>query len=263
MALTNKGFDGTVTEADFAIMQAISGPEGVESAAAWAVTQGTGRQVSVAAQSGWAKAPGVISKDTAPITESLGTPTNGQWYLIVRRVNWATDTVSVEAVAHSTTSTTVPTVPPTTYPTVSSTPGTEYDQFLAWAWVRSTDTTMVLFDLRQHDEWWTYSTPLFPEGGAFVSSAATVRWRYVNRHVFWNADGSLVDKGTGTGTAALPLPIMPAGAAVGAGREFGVTGNGLQSLVLGGELLMKLYQYNGGAFLTNGWNFIASGQYQT
>lgn len=148
MALTNKGFNGTVTEADFAFMGRIGMAEGVESAGAWAVTQGTGRQTSTAAQVGWAFSAGVVSKDTAAILTSLGTPTNGQWYLIVRRINWATDTVSVVAIAHTTTSTTVPTAAPAGLPTMSATPGTEWDQKLAWAWVRSTDTTMYLVDLR-------------------------------------------------------------------------------------------------------------------
>lgn len=149
MALTNSGFNGTVTEADFAFMSRIGMAEGVESSGAWAVTQGTGRQTSTAAQNGRAFSCGVVSKDgSTAITTNLGTPTNGQWYLIVRRINWSTDTVTVVAIAHTTTTTTVPTGPPAGLPTMSTTPGTEWDQKLAWAWVRSTDTTMFLVDLR-------------------------------------------------------------------------------------------------------------------
>ena len=148
MALTNSGFDGTVTEAAWANMSALSGVDAVESSAAWAITQGTGRQVSTAAHSGYAFARGVLSKDTAAILTSLSTPTNGQWFLIVRHIVWSTNTVSVVAIAHSTTTTTVPTVAPSTYPTVDNSPGTLYDQKLGWAWVRSTDTTVTLFDLR-------------------------------------------------------------------------------------------------------------------
>lgn len=149
MVMTNKGFNGTVDEAAFAFMGRIGMAEGVESPAAWAVTQGAGRQVSVAAQSGWAFGEGVVSKETVALTASLGTPTNGQWYLIVRRINWATDTVTIVAIPHTVTGTTVPTTAPAGLPTMSSTPGTEWDQKLAWAWVRSTDTTMFLVDLRK------------------------------------------------------------------------------------------------------------------
>ena len=148
MALTNSGFDGTVTEASWANMSALSGVDAVESSAAWAITQGTGRQVSAAAHSGYAFARGLLSKDTAAILTSLSTPTNGQWFLIVRHIVWSTNTVTVAAVAHTTTTTTIPTVAPSTYPTIDNNPGVLYDQKLGWAWVRSTDTTVTLFDLR-------------------------------------------------------------------------------------------------------------------
>lgn len=149
MSLVNKGFDGTVTEADFAMMMFIGAAEGVESAAAWKVTQGTGRQVSCAADDGWAFAAGVVSKDdSGPLTKSLSTPIDGQWFLVVRRINWATNTVTLEAVAGAPTSTTTPTAPPSAYPSINRDPGVLFDQPLAWAWVRSSDTSMVLFDLR-------------------------------------------------------------------------------------------------------------------
>jgi len=149
MALTNSGFDGTVTEAAWANMSALTDVDAVESSAAWAVTQGMGRQVSTAAQSGFAFAKGVLSKDTAAILTSLSTPVNGQWFLIVRHIVWSTNVVTVSAVAHDATTTTVPTVAPTTFPTIDNSPGVLYDQKLAWAWVRSTDTTVALFDLRK------------------------------------------------------------------------------------------------------------------
>lgn len=152
MAMANAGFDGTVTEADYAYMWAVGGQDGVESAAAWKVTQGTGRQISCAAQSGRAFAKGVVSKDTAANLVSLSTPVNGGWFLIVRHIDWTANTSTVVALAGATTSTTTPTAPPTDYSLVtgmSTTPGATYDQPLSWAWVRSSDTTMVLFDLRR------------------------------------------------------------------------------------------------------------------
>jgi hypothetical protein len=125
------------------------GPDAVENTAAWAVTQGTGRQVSVAAQSGHAFAKGVESIDSGAILSSTITaPATGLWYLVVRRIDWTSNTVSVVLISHTTTTTTVPTAPPTGLPTINTTPGATYDQLLAWAWVRSSDTTMVLFDLR-------------------------------------------------------------------------------------------------------------------
>ena len=149
MALTNSGFDGTVTEAAWAQMSALTDVDSVESSAAWAITQGTGRQVSTAAHSGYAFAKGVLSKDTGPILTSLSTPVNGQWFLLARHMDWSTNAVTVVALAHTTTTTTVPTAPPGTYPTMDNSPGVLYDQKLGWAWVRSTDTTVTLFDLRK------------------------------------------------------------------------------------------------------------------
>jgi hypothetical protein len=152
MAMANAGFDGTVTEADYAYMWAVGGQDGVESAAAWKVTQGTGRQISCAAQSGRAFAKGVVSKDTAANLVSLSTPTNGGWYLICRHIDWTANTVTVIALTGPTTTTTLPTVPPVDYSSVTgmaSSPGATYDHPLAWAWVRSSDTTMVIFDLRR------------------------------------------------------------------------------------------------------------------
>lgn len=122
MALTNSGFDGTVTEAAWAQISALTDVDAVENSAAWAVTQGTGRQVSTAAQSGFAFAKGVLSKDTSPILTNLATPVNGQWFLIVRHIDWAANGVTVTAIAHDVTGTTVPTVAPTSYPVLDATP---------------------------------------------------------------------------------------------------------------------------------------------
>ncbi|TFD54212.1 hypothetical protein E3T43_12810 [Cryobacterium sp. Hh7] len=151
MALTNSGFDGTVTELAWANMSALTDVDAVESSAAWALTQGTGRQVSTAAQSGYAFAKGVLSEGIEPILTSLATPVNGQWFLMARHLDWSVspaNAVTIVAIAHSTTTTTVPTAPPSTYPTLDNSPGVVYDQKLGWAWVRSTDTTVTLFDLR-------------------------------------------------------------------------------------------------------------------
>jgi hypothetical protein len=67
---------------------------------------------------------------------------------VVRRVNWTSNTVTVATIPHTITTTTIPTVAPTTYPTFNDSEGVLLDQWLAWAWVRSTDTTVTLFDLR-------------------------------------------------------------------------------------------------------------------
>lgn len=148
--MTDYGGDGTLAELEWAQIAAAQSYDCVSESGAWAVTQGTGRQVSTAGGTGYAYAKGVLSKSAGTILTSLSTPTNGQWFLIVRRITWTGTgtTTTVAAIAHSTTSTTLPTAPPSTYPTFNASPGADYDHKLAWAWVRSSDTTMVLFDLR-------------------------------------------------------------------------------------------------------------------
>lgn len=145
--MANYGFDGVFSEAEFSQMWALGGVDAVQNATAWKVVSGSGRQVTVD-RTGWAFAAGVLSKGDTTATVSLATPTAGQWHLIVRRINWAANTVTVVAVPHTTTATTTPTAAPTTYPTINSTPGTMYDQVLGWAWVTTANTLTTVFDLR-------------------------------------------------------------------------------------------------------------------
>lgn len=148
--MTDYGGDGTMAELEWSQEAAAFSQDSVSSSTAWLITQGSGRQVSCAGSTGYAYAKGVLSKSAGTLTKSLSTPTNGQWFLITRRITWSGTgtTTTLEAIAHSTTTTTVPTVPPNTFPTRNTDPGVLYDHILAWSWVRSTDTTMVLFDLR-------------------------------------------------------------------------------------------------------------------
>jgi len=163
MAIVNKGFPGTVNATEYAKSWHLGG---ADAATGWAVTQGTGRQTSVG--TGDAFAAGVLSTNSAPILTSLSTPVAGQWFLIVRRIDWAgAGTVTVEAIPHTTTTTTVPSSTPSTYPTYNDDPGVLYDHKLGWAWVRNTDTTMELRDLRE--------IPLEPRLQASETEVATLR----------------------------------------------------------------------------------------
>lgn len=146
--MTNSGFDGTVNESQYARMWELGGVDAVEDSTAWQVVQGTGRQVSVDGNKS-AFAKGIISYSAGTLTASLTTPTNGQWFLIVRRIDWSNNSVSLAAIPHSTTTTTTPGAAPTTYPAYNDDPGALYDHFLAWAWVNSVNTTVTIFDLRK------------------------------------------------------------------------------------------------------------------
>lgn len=150
MAQTSVGFAGTVNDAEWAVLSSFLGNQAcVSSQASLAVTPvGGARSVSVAA--GVAYGDGVQTTLSASETVALTTPTNGQWYLVVLRRVWATKVSSLVAIAHTTTTTTVPTSAPTTYPAgMLAQPGIQSDQPLAWAWCNSANTTVVTSDLRQ------------------------------------------------------------------------------------------------------------------
>lgn len=100
MAITSFGYDGTVTEAQFAqgIRNLGAARYGVAGAADWRVTVAAGtRTVEIAAGTGWG--PGVQDTSDAAETKELSVAASGQrWDLVVARRNWATNTTSFEVV---------------------------------------------------------------------------------------------------------------------------------------------------------------------
>lgn len=149
MAWTSVGFDGTITEIQWAGLSSLLGNGYVAAGNGdCKVTAVAGaRSVSVAAGSLYGD--GVQSTNSGAETVALTTPVNGQWYLIVLRRTWASNTAALVAVAGATTSTTIPTSPPSTYPTINTNVGVLTDQPIAWAWCNSATTDVVVSDLRQ------------------------------------------------------------------------------------------------------------------
>lgn len=149
MAWTNIGYDGTINESQWATLSGLLGNSYVAAANGdCKVTAVSGaRSVSVAA--GTLYGDGVASTNSAPETVALTTPVNGQWYLVCLRRTWASNTSALVAVAGATTSTTIPTSPPSTYPTINTNVGVLTDQPIAWAWCNSATTDVVVSDLRQ------------------------------------------------------------------------------------------------------------------
>lgn len=149
MAWTSVGFDGTITELEWSSKMAGLLGNGYVAAgnSDCLVTAVSGaRQVSVAAGSLYGD--GVVSTNSAPETLALTTPVNGQWYAVCLRRTWATNSAALVAVAGATTSTTTPTVPPTSFPVLNADPGVLTDQPIAWAWCNSANTTVVVYDIR-------------------------------------------------------------------------------------------------------------------
>ena len=151
MTITGYGFDGTLNEFQFAKLMNLAGLRyAVGSTGDFAAFQVSGVR-SVSISEGDAYAPGVLATATTSQDILFAAPTAGQWHLIVLRRTWAgtSGVCELVAVAGATTSSTLPTVPPTSYPTINSTPGVVDDQPLYWAWVNVTNTTVTLFDLRR------------------------------------------------------------------------------------------------------------------
>lgn len=148
MAWTSVGFDGTITEIQWAGMAGLLGNGYVAAGNGDCLVTAVGgaRQVSVAAGSLYGD--GVLSTNSGAETVALTTPTNGQWYVIALRRTWATNTAALVAIAGATTSTSTPTAPPTSFPVLNTNPGVLTDQPIAWAWCNSANTNVVVYDIR-------------------------------------------------------------------------------------------------------------------
>jgi len=148
MAWTSVGFDGTITEIQWAGLAGLLGNGYVAAGNGDCLVTAVGgaRQVSVAAGSLYGD--GVLSTNSGAETVALTTPTNGQWYVIALRRTWATNTAALVAIAGATTSTSTPTAPPTSFPVLNTNVGVLTDQPIAWAWCNSANTTVVVYDIR-------------------------------------------------------------------------------------------------------------------
>ena len=148
MAWTSVGFDGTITEIQWAGLAGLLGNGYVAAGNGDCLVTAVGgaRQVSVAAGSLYGD--GVVSTNSGAETVSLTTPVNGQWYVVALRRTWASNTAALVAIAGATTTTSTPTAPPTSFPVLNDDPGVLTDQPIAWAWCNSANTTVVVYDIR-------------------------------------------------------------------------------------------------------------------
>jgi hypothetical protein len=148
MAWTNWGFDGTINEAQWAQLAPLMGNGYVAKDSASCVTTAVGGARKVSVSTGTLFGDGIVSVSDAAEEVTLTTPVNGQWYVIALKRVWATNTASLVAVAGATTTTSTPTAPPSTLPTLTANPGVDTEQPIAWAWANSATTTVVVFDMR-------------------------------------------------------------------------------------------------------------------
>lgn len=148
MAWTSVGFDGTINEAQWASLSGLLGNDYVAAGNGDCVVTAVGGARSVSVAAGSLYGDGVLSTNSGAETVAMTTPVNGQWYVIALRRTWATNTAALVAIAGATTTTTTPTAPPTSFPTLNTNKGVLTDQPIAWAWCNSSNTTVVVYDIR-------------------------------------------------------------------------------------------------------------------
>lgn len=142
MAVTNVGFDGTITETQLAGWVPVIGAAvyGVESETAWKASVGTGdRVVSLAAGTGWGY--GVRTTTDTAITVTLDTVADGsRWDLIVLNRRWTSNTATFMTITGGTTK---------TLPARNNNPGVNDDQPIALVQVTAGQTAVTaIVDLR-------------------------------------------------------------------------------------------------------------------
>lgn len=151
MTITSAGFNGSIDEAQFAILMSLAGIR-------YSVAGPTDYQVSpvpgnrqVSAGPGVAYGCGVTASSSAAVNVSFATPSAGAWHLVVLRRDWQANTSTVMSIAGATTTTVTPTSPPASYPeTLQQTAGLLDDQPLAWVWVNAATTAITVFDVRSY-----------------------------------------------------------------------------------------------------------------
>ena len=148
MAWTSVGFDGTITEIQWAGLSSLLGNGYVAAGNGDCVVTAVGGARSVSVAAGSLYGDGVLSTNSGAETVAMTTPVNGQWYVIALRRTWATNTAALVAIAGATTTTTTPTAPPTSFPVLNTNVGVLTDQPIAWAWCNSANTTVVVYDIR-------------------------------------------------------------------------------------------------------------------
>ena len=148
MAWTSVGFDGTITEIQWAGMASLLGNGYVAAGNGDCLVTAVPGARSVSVAAGSLYGDGVLSTNSGAETVAMTTPVNGQWYVIALRRTWATNTAALVAIAGATTTTTTPTAPPTSFPVMNTNVGVLTDQPIAWAWCNSANTTVVVYDIR-------------------------------------------------------------------------------------------------------------------
>lgn len=147
MAATTFGWAGTVNESQFATLSVLTQPQDYAKLTLtdWTVTAVSGQR-AVSVSPGTAGGEGAwTTTDAAEVATIATTPTNGQWFLLVRNRNWPNKISAFTLRAHATTAVGAAGATPSTFPsTVKTQPGVEDDVPVAWVWANSANTNLTI-----------------------------------------------------------------------------------------------------------------------
>jgi len=162
MAITTKGFAGTVDEYEHARLFALGAHRYAVGSVNDLRVSAVSGQRSVAVAAGAAFSSGVrVDLDALEIRALPAIASGGAWHLVVLRRTWGNPsaqpptagTAQLLTLPGPLTTTEAPAAPPTVLPaTIASLPGVRDDQPLAWAWVSAGSTSVLLFDMRHLPE---------------------------------------------------------------------------------------------------------------
>jgi len=121
----------------------------------------------------------------------------------------------------------------------------------------------ISFSLGAFTQW----TPtIFTSSGSFTSMNSAFFFKKLGKMVWYQGRINVVTNGTAAGAVSFTLPTgdLPARDSVGCGRETGVTGSMLQSIILAGAGFGAIYDYAGASPISgNGRALLVNGFYET
>lgn len=107
---------------------------------------------------------------------------------------------------------------------------------------------------------WTATTPTpTPETGAFTTATASLRYKLIQKTLFFNVVVFLNTAGTGAGAIQITLPATAATDCAFGGKEIVTSGIGLAAYVGGSANVLRIFKYDGNTAIANNYRLVVNG----
>jgi hypothetical protein len=107
---------------------------------------------------------------------------------------------------------------------------------------------------------WTATSPTpTPETGAFTSASTALRYKLLQKTLFFNLVVFLNTIGTGSGAVKVTLPGLAAADSAFGGKEIVTSGIGLSAFVPGASNVLVIYKYDGASAIANSYRLVVNG----